>query len=97
MLERIKIALRKHHTELDNDITTSIHACLLDMRRVGIAASVAVETSEDALIYKAVELYCKWQYDFNGKGEKFEKAYNSLRDALSLCEDYNTESEKKNV
>lgn len=91
MLEKIKNALRIHHTALDNDITTSIHACMLDMRRVGIAASVAVEISEDALIFKAVETYCKWQYDFNGKGEKFEKAYISLRDALSLCEDYNAE------
>lgn len=88
MLEKIKIALRIHHTELNNDITANINACMLDMRRVGISAAVAVETSEDGLIQKAAELYCKWQYDFNNKGDKFEQAYNNLRDALSLCEDY---------
>lgn len=88
MLERIKLSMRIFHTKLDTDITSNIDACMLDLKRVGISAAIAVATSEDALINKAAELYCKWQYDFNGKGEQFEKAYKSLRDSLSLCEDY---------
>jgi len=96
MLANIKLSMRIFHTMLDSDITSNIAACMLDLRRVGISAALAVETSPDALINKAAELYCKWQYDFNQKGEQFKKAYENLRDALSLCEDY-AESENANV
>jgi len=97
MLEKIKLSLRIFHNSLDTDITGNINACMLDLQRVGISKNVAVIDSEDALIYKAAELYCKWQYDFNGKGDRHEQAYNNLRDALSLCDTYAAESEQDNV
>lgn len=88
MLDKIKVAMRIFHTMLDTDITSNIDACMLDLQRVGISKEKAVPDSPDALIQKAAELYCKWQYDFNGKGDQFQKAFENLRDALSLCEDY---------
>ena len=91
MLEQIKLSIRRFHAKLDNDISSNIAACMLDLQRVGISKTKANENSEDALIRKAAELYCKWQIDFNGKGDKFEQAYNKLRDSLSLCEDYTEE------
>ena len=97
MLEKIKLSIRRFHTMLDDDITSNIDACMLDLRRVGISAAIAVSTSNDALIIKAAELYCKWQYDFNGKGDQFEKAYNNLRDSLSLCDDYTESEDAENV
>lgn len=97
MLERIKLSIRRFHTMLDDDITSNIDACMLDLRRVGISAAIAVSTSNDALIIKAAELYCKWQYDFEGKGDRYEKAYNSLRDSLSMCDEYIESEETANV
>ena len=88
MLEKIKLSIRRTHNMLDTDISQNIAACMFDMIRVGVSKAKAVEDSEDALIVKAAELYCKWQYDYNGKGEQYQKAYESLRDSLSLCEDY---------
>lgn len=88
MLESIKKSIRRFHNKLDDDIQGNIEACMLDLQRVGVSKAAAISTSKDALIKKAAELYCKWQYDFDGKGEKYEKAYNNLRDALSLCDDY---------
>lgn len=96
MLEKIKLSLRIFHAKLDPDITTNIEACMLDLRRVGVDEAVASKESEDALIIKAAELYCKWQYDYNGKGDQFQKAYENLRDAISLCEPY-AESENANA
>ena len=96
MLEKIKLSLRISHNMLDTDITNNIAACMLDLKRVGISEKYASNASEDALISKAAELYCKWQYNFNSKGEQFEKAYINLRDAISLCGTY-TESEDANV
>lgn len=91
MLEKIKLSMRIFHAMLDTDISSNIAACMLDLQRVGISKAKAIESSNDALIIKSAELYCKWQYDFNGKGDKFEQAYNKLRDSLSLCEDYTEE------
>lgn len=96
MLEKIKMSLRIFHTMLDTDITSNIVACMLELQRVGVAAYAADPESQDALIVKAAELYCKWQYDFNGKGDQFQKAFENLRDALSLCDNY-AESERDNV
>lgn len=96
MLKKIKLSMRIYHEMLDTDIQSNIDACMLDLKRVGVHENIAVDTSEDALIYKAAELYCKWQYDFNGKGDQFRQAYKSLRDALSFCDTY-TESGDANV
>ena len=89
-LDKIKTALRISHDKLDEDIINNIDACLLDLKRVGVNVS-----EPDALIDKACELYCKYQYDYQNKGEQFRQSYESLRDALSLCDDYkNTDAGK---
>lgn len=88
MLEKIKLSMRIFHTALDADIQSNIEACMQELRRVGIHENIAKSDSEEALIFKAAEFYCKWQYDFQSKGEQWQKAFENLRDALSLCEDY---------
>lgn len=88
MLKKIKLSMRIVHDVLDLDITGNIDACMLDLQRVGIGKSFAIPTSKDALIIKAAELYCKWQYDYNGKGDQYKQAFENLRDSLSLCGDY---------
>ena len=88
MLNDIKVSMRITHDKLNSDIQRNIDACMLDLRRVGVGEASADPTNDDALIVKAAELYCKWQYDFNGKGDQFKQAYESLRDAISLCDTY---------
>ena len=88
MLNEIKLSLRMFHNELDADIQSNIDSCMLDMQRVGVSAERAVSDSVDALIRTAAKMYCKWQYDFEGKGEKYQQAYENLRDALSLHDPY---------
>lgn len=85
LLDTMKDRLRLSSNDLDGDLTDNINACEAELRRVGI------ETDEDSpLIAKAIELYIKWQWDYLGKGEKFEKNFCNLRDALSLCALYTT-------
>lgn len=88
MLNKIKLSMRIMHNAIDSDIELNIDACMLDLRRVGIGARYADKATADPLISKAAELYCKWQYDFDGKGERYQNAYEKLRDALSLCDTY---------
>lgn len=84
MLGSIKSALRISHDKLNTDIQNNIDSALLDLRRVGVN-----DKKEDKLVMKAVELYCKWQYDYQGKGEQYGKNYEKLRDSLSMAGDYN--------
>ncbi len=81
--EEIRKKMRISHAKMDNDINDNIKAARLDMSRAGIN-----ESKDDALTDKAIELYCKAQFDYLGKGEQFQKNYEKLRDSMTLTENY---------
>ena len=80
---QIRTKMRISHSRLDEDISSNIDAARLDMGRVGVSLE-----KDDALTDKAVELYCKAQFDYLGKGEQFRENYERLRDAMSGCGEY---------
>ena len=82
-LEKIKKDLRISHSKLDEDIQDNIEACRLDLKRVGIDV-----TKSDVLLEKSIKLFLRWQYNFENQADRYRNAYESLRNALSLCEDY---------
>lgn len=83
LLQKIKTSLRIKHDKLDEEITATIEAALIDLKIAGINKL----DTEDALIYRAVQLYCKATYgDF---GEKYMDSYNMLKISLALAGDYN--------
>lgn len=91
LVKSIRDSMRIKHSALDADIEGNILAAASDMVRVGIQPYSDMETKqlrEDPLVRKAVELYCKAQADYMGKGTQYEASYEKLRDALSLCGDY---------
>lgn len=91
-VKRIKDSMRIKHNALDFDIENNIVTAVADLTRVGVnpfSNAKKKSIKEDALILKAIELYCKAQADYMGKGIQFESSYEKLRDALSLCGDYN--------
>lgn len=90
MLEAIKAALFITDSDMDSVITADIAAAIEDMQRVGVTA--ADIGSNSGLIIKCVELYVKWQIDYLGQAERFQKNYERLRDSLSQGSDYNSES-----
>ena len=61
-----------------------IEACLKDLARVGIAES----SEEDPLVVQAVVLYCKANFGFSDGQERYQAAYESLRDSMALSGDY---------
>ena len=81
--EEIRKKMRIGHSHMDDDIRSNIEAARLDMSRVGVAPEV-----NNALTDKAVELYCKAQFDYLGRGEQFLKNYENLRDSMSMAEEY---------
>lgn len=92
LVKPIKDSMRIRHSALDADIKENIAAATADMIRVGVQPYSDLEKKklkDDHLIRKACELYCKAQADYLGKGPQFEASYERLRDALSLCGEYN--------
>ena len=81
--------LRIGTSSRDEEIRQVIDACLIDLKIGG----VAVRDPDDKLIQQAIKLYLKSQFGYDNNAEKFGEAYEHLRNALSLSEDYNTESE----
>lgn len=86
--EKIKKSLRIRHNSLDDEIENNIEICLLLLKGVGISEDKICTDTDDKLIFKACELYCKWQFNFDNQAERYQKSYESLRDFLSLGGEY---------
>ena len=80
ILTKVKADLRIDFSDLDEDIADNIKAAVADL---GVAG-VPDDLENNMLILRAVKLFCRWQYGFDGKPERYEKAYNGLKIALAL-------------
>lgn len=91
IVEKIRDALRisSKSEAITTDIKDSIEACKLDLR----AAGVKRIDEEDALIIRAIKLFCRADFNFNGKAEQYRQSYDLQKMSLSLDGDYNTVSE----
>lgn len=88
MLDKVKMSLRIKTDTLNEEIYDLIEACKADLSMSGV--KVIDET--DALIQRAIITYCKANFGLdNEDSEKYQRSYNSLKEHLSLCADYNTE------
>lgn len=84
-LEKIKLAIRRGHNKLDEDLQADIDACLADLRVVGII--YADET--DPLIYNAIKLYCRaMNTDDTAKSAEYMQRYEKLKACLMMAEGY---------
>lgn len=87
MLEKIKLALRYKNNLFDDELNMYILACKNDMKRAGIDEKKM--TDKDESILNTVVSYCKWQLNFQGRGENWEKIYKGLKTSLALDTNYN--------
>ncbi|MBS6486363.1 head-tail connector protein [Veillonella sp.] len=86
MLEKVKLALRIKSVKLDEEIEDLIEACKIDLSISGVRKIL----EEDPLIQRAIIIYCKANFGMdNNESEKYQKAYDLLKQSLGLCGDYN--------
>ena len=81
--EDVRKSMRISHEKLDAEIQRNIVTCLSDLKRVGIDIG-----KDDVLLDKACELYCKAQFDYQGRAEEYQKNYERIRDGMSLSGGY---------
>lgn len=86
MLESIKLALRIKSSAFDDEINDLIESAIADLNISGIKNIIKT----DPLIVQAVKTYCKAHFGLDNKdSEKYQASYESLKQHLSLCGDYN--------
>ena len=86
MLEKVKIAIKQKSNLFDDEIMLYIDACKINLTHPGINPDRFVET--DSAVMNAVICYVKWQMNFQGKSEQWEKIYKDLRLSLVLDSRY---------
>lgn len=83
MLDKVKLALRLTTAAFDGELNMLITACKADL---GLAGIIDDETKE--LIQTAVIIYCKANFGFNDKSEKWQTAYDNLKCCLMTSSEY---------
>ena len=90
LLEDIKSALRIDGEALDGEVQDLIDAARMDLIIAGVSKEEANNHSPDALIKRAITLYCKahFGYDDTRVSERFEESYVTLKQHLTLSDEY---------
>lgn len=83
IVEKIKERIRVKSKSSDEEVKDLIAACKKDLEMKGVYGDEA-----DPIYYQAIVLYCKAHYGYDEDSERFEKAYNSLRDSMYLSGNY---------
>ena len=85
MLERIKLAIRRSHNKLDDDLQADIDYALGDLKVCGVIYA----PDDDPLIFNAVKLYCKSaNTDDPVKSAEWLRRYEALKGCLQMAEGY---------
>lgn len=85
---KIRDALRisSQAAAITGEINDCIEACKRDLQQVGVNNL----DERDALIIRAITIYCKAEFGYSEKAQQFRQSYDSLKVALSLMEEYQT-------
>ena len=89
-LEKIKLAIRRSHSKLDEDLQADIDFAKADLQRVGIVHA----GEEDPLIFNAIKLYCRsTNTDDPAKAAEWLQRYEALKACLQMAEGYGWKEE----
>ena len=82
-LDEGKNAIRVTTSKLDQEVSDTIAAAVLDLGTAG------VKDANDMLTDTAIRLYLRWHFDYMGKAEQYQRAYSDLKSVLALMPEYN--------
>ena len=93
LIKAIKDSMRMSTASaiIEDDISGCIEACFKDLQLAGVEKI----DENDALIIRAVKLYARSEFNYNGKAEQFRNSYDMQKMSLALDIDYNTAPESE--
>lgn len=86
LIDDIKNALRESGNDLNTEIQDLIDSATADLILSGIHKDKAVDT--DALIKRAITIYCKAHFGYDEQADRFQQSYNMLKSHLALSQEY---------
>lgn len=84
MLEKVKNALRISGDEHNDEVQDLIDAAKTDL----VSSGVKKISEYDALIIRAIILYCKAHFGYDDMADRFMQAYEVLKIHLALSSEY---------
>ena len=75
--------LRLKTTALDNEIEEKIAVANAELARVGVNTA-STDPGVAALLDYAREMFCKAEFNFDGRGELYAAKFEGVRDAMKL-------------
>ena len=76
--------LRMGNEKLDAELLDLKDACLMDLSLAGVQRI----PDGDSLSRAALRMYLRWQENYNGEAERYEKAYKDVKNAMALAGEY---------
>ena len=83
-IEELKKAVRVKSREADSEIIELAKAAEMDLMIAGVVS----KGEDDPLSHQAIKLYCKANYGYDEKTERFQQAYQSLKNSMALSGEY---------
>ena len=84
-LAKIKLAIRRSHSKLDEDLQADIDACLADLKACGVIYA----GEDDPLVFNALKLWCRsLDTDDVAKSAELMQRYEKLKACLMMAEGY---------
>jgi len=85
LLQTVKSALSITNNKRDAELEHNIYAARLALDVGGVRSPV----EGDPLLNQAIIYYCRWQFNYQGDGERYRAYFEQLRDTMSYCPEYN--------
>lgn len=86
LIEELKRIVRVKSADAEPELQGLVASCKKELELAGIYGDEA-----DSLYRQAIRLYCKGHYGYDADAERFQEAFDSLRDAMALSGDYGKE------
>lgn len=83
LLETVKLAMGISTNAFDVELNALINACKTELRLAGV-----VSAEDESLFVQAIIFYCKAYFRNDDRSERYQKAFEKVRDAMSLAGEY---------
>lgn len=84
LLDPVKTDLGITHSKKDNDIQDAIETAKQRLSQIG----VGIVSENNKTTVTAIKLFCRYWFNFQGDGERYEESFKSLADAMSKASEF---------
>lgn len=82
--EEMRRMLRIRHNRIDEDLNDLKAAYLSELSLAGVECI----PEDNSLARNGLRLYLRWQENYNGEAERYREAYQGVKIAMALAEEY---------